>query len=146
MQCPKCNVPLRQTDPGEHGFVVLDTCEKCKGSWFDAGELNRLDDSVWTNVEEHAYHEVEGDHQSVACPKCDVPLTPLSPKDAEELIVDRCPSCDGFWLDAGELDRIADLASHIDAKLESEATVYRQPEDWSLLKWTIYQYKTFVFK
>ncbi len=104
MQCPMCNVALRQTDLGEHGFVVLDTCEKCKGTWFDQGELNRLDESVWTNIEERAFHEVEGDHQSVACPKCSVPLTPLSPADAPELIVDRCSSCQGFWLDGGELE------------------------------------------
>ena len=143
MQCPVCNVALRQTDLGEHRFVVLDKCETCKGTWFDEGELDRLDESVWTNIEEHTFHEVEGDHQSVACPKCSVPLTPLSPTDAQDLIVDRCSSCNGFWLDGGELDRIVDIAGHVDAELLSKVTVYQRPADWSWLKWIVYKYKTF---
>lgn len=143
MQCPKCSVALRQTDLGEYGFVILDTCAKCKGAWFDQGELNRLDESVWTNMEEHTFHEVEGDHHAAVCPKCNVPLTPLSPADAQDLIVDRCSSCNGFWLDGGELDRIIDIANRVDAELERTSTVYQRPADWSLLKWMVYKYKTF---
>jgi len=143
MQCPVCKVALRQTDLGEHGFVLLDTCETCKGTWFDQGELNRLDESVWVNVEEHTFHEVEGDHKPVTCPKCSVPLTPLSPADAPDLIVDRCSSCDGFWLDSGELDRIIDMADDTRSKLLSKATVYQRPRDWSWLRWMVYKLKTF---
>ena len=68
---------------------------------------------------------------------------PLSPADAQDLIVDRCSSCNGFWLDSGELDRIVDIAGNVDAELLSKATVYQRPPDWSWLKWMVYKYKTF---
>ncbi len=122
MQCPRCNVVLRQTHLREHGTMVLDTCETCNGAWFDQGELDRLDGSVWTNMEDHEFDGAEGDHPSVDCPKCSVPLTPLSPRGAQDLVVDRCSSCNGFWLDLGELDRIIDLAGAVDADFFNETT------------------------
>lgn len=37
---------------------------------------------------------------------CPVDGTLLEKKCDDELIIDRCPKCDGIWLDAGELDII----------------------------------------
>ena len=122
-------------------FIVLEVCPTCNGAWFDKDELNRLDGSIWTNVEEHAFHAVQGDHEGATCPKCDVPLEPLSPADAADLIVDRCRSCDGFWLDKGELDRITDIADKEDTKLHAKMVHIQRPHDWSWLKWTVYSFK-----
>ena len=110
MICPVCRVDLKSSDLGEYGFVIIDVCPTCQGSWFDKGELDRLDESVWTDVEKAEFDNVGSDHKSVRCPKCDVELEPLSPTDAKTLIVDRCPSCLGFWLDRGELDRVREVA------------------------------------
>lgn len=40
------------------------------------------------------------------CPKCGMDLIQIDYKGIE---VDKCGGCDGIWLDAGELDRVADM-------------------------------------
>jgi hypothetical protein len=37
------------------------------------------------------------------CPKCGMELIMIKFRDVE---VDECPSCKGFWLDAGEVEKI----------------------------------------
>lgn len=37
------------------------------------------------------------------CPKCGMELIEIKYKEVE---VDECPSCKGFWLDAGELQKL----------------------------------------
>ena len=143
MLCPVCRIDLRQTDLGEHGLVVLDVCPECEGAWFDKGELDRLDEAIWVNVEERSFHEVEGDHKGAECPKCSVSLDPISPDDEQRLIVDRCPSCKGFWLDRGELERVAEVAGRVQAELSQRATLVQKPADWSLLRWWAYNLKAY---
>jgi hypothetical protein len=36
LKCPRCSTPLTER---EFNNVKLDACQKCKGAWFDAGEL-----------------------------------------------------------------------------------------------------------
>ncbi len=43
--CPKCEVPLVAIDYGETG-VVVDFCTQCRGAWLDAGELEKIIDSL----------------------------------------------------------------------------------------------------
>ncbi len=47
------------------------------------------------------------------CPKCNVKLKPDFYEgveiDYKGIAVDKCSSCDGVWLDAGELEAIAQL-------------------------------------
>lgn len=40
------------------------------------------------------------------CPKCGMQLTEI---DYRNIKVDKCFSCEGIWLDAGELEQIASL-------------------------------------
>lgn len=147
MQCPKCQVELKQTDLGEYGLVILDVCEKCKGAWFDKGELDRLDESVWTNVEEHEFHEVAGDHPTATCPKCEAALSPVSPADEFDLIIDRCLACGGFWLDAGELDRMITVAGDADSELLKQGVdiTGEKPPEWSWIRWKVHLFKKCYF-
>ena len=39
MQCPRCDGTLKEVMI-EH--VAIDTCDKCAGTWLDAGELEQL--------------------------------------------------------------------------------------------------------
>lgn len=144
MKCLKCDVDLKTSDLGEYGFVIIDVCPKCQGAWFDKGELDRLDDSVWTNVEEIDFEQVSSDHKDIQCPKCQEKLDPISPRDAKELIVDRCPSCQGFWLDKGELDQMREVANEQDSKMN--LIHLQRPTDWSPVRWSIYCFKEYYFK
>ena len=49
----------------------------------------------------------------VTCPNCGEACEPLSPKDVPECIIDRCPSCEGFWLDKDELDELRDVVTSV---------------------------------
>jgi len=110
MKCPACSHELMEF---VIGGVTVDACEGgCAGIWFDAFELQRVDDQ----------HEVAGDKvlhlqrdprlvvdhtRKRDCPRCDgVKLKRqfFSPK--LRLEVDHCPHCAGYWLDAGELEKI----------------------------------------
>jgi hypothetical protein len=71
--------------------------------------VDRLDESVWANVDEIEFRKMGGDHECLSCPKCRVGMVPMSPFDATDLVVDRCPLCEGFWLDSGELEKMHDV-------------------------------------
>lgn len=40
------------------------------------------------------------------CPKCGMSLIEI---DYKTIKVDKCSACDGVWLDAGELERVAEM-------------------------------------
>lgn len=144
MKCPNCSEDLKRTDFGEHGFVILDVCSRCNGTWFDKGELDRLDESIWVNVEgDLEFRHSETGRNASKCPACDASLEPLSPKDQPELIVDRCTGCEGFWLDSGELEKIQNIAEKMDQATLDKMTHFKKPADWSMLRWLVYCYKTF---
>lgn len=144
MKCPKCNVDLRTSAPGEFGFVTLDICPDCDGIWFDKGELDRIDDSVWVDIENDiTYREAEGGHKELSCPRCAHDLQPLSPLDMPALIIDRCSSCYGFWLDAGELEQMRDQVDHEHSKIWAEQPKWKKPNDWSWFRYAVYCFKTF---
>jgi Zn-finger nucleic acid-binding protein len=110
MDCPACSKALTEIQVGS---VKLDACEGgCGGIWFDAFEVQR----------------VEKEHQSVGdslvkvardpalrvdfslkrrCPRCDdIKLKRHFFSARKEVEVDQCPNCGGYWLDAGELEKV----------------------------------------
>jgi Zn-finger nucleic acid-binding protein len=65
-------------------------------------------------------------------------MLPLSPIDAKDLAVDRCPLCEGFWLDSGELEKMQDVADIPDQEGSLDVIHDQRPSDWSHLRWIIY--------
>jgi len=112
MKCPACFNQLSQMTVGS---VTVDVCRGgCGGIWFDAFELQRVDEpqesaGQWLlNIERDPSIHVDTVRKR-DCPKCDgVKLKRhfFSPKRKVE--VDQCPGCGGYWLDAGELEKIRD--------------------------------------
>lgn len=110
MKCPAC---FHELTPFTIGGVTVDACEGgCAGIWFDAFELQRLDEQ----------HEVAGnkvlhlqrnpalmvDHvRKRDCPRCaGMKLKRHFFSAKKHVEVDYCPGCGGYWLDAGELEKI----------------------------------------
>lgn len=144
MKCPRCDVELKATEPGKPAFITLDICPDCNGAWFDKGELDRLDESVWVDAEQEIeMREAAGNHAGLKCPSCAAMLQAISPVDADELIVDRCSGCAGLWLDDGELEKMRDVVDLKHAELRESAVRFKRPPDWSHLRWLVYCYKTF---
>jgi hypothetical protein len=50
------------------------------------------------------------------CPKCGMHLVEI---DYKGIAVDKCTSCEGIWLDSGELERVSKLEKGIMKKLFS---------------------------
>jgi hypothetical protein len=47
------------------------------------------------------------------CPKCGMQLVEI---DFRNIKIDRCSTCDGVWLDAGELEAVSELDKSVIGK------------------------------
>ena len=110
MKCPACYSELRSVQIGK---LTVDICaDGCGGIWFDAFELQQVDEA----------HEVAGERllefesgrriqvdarRKRACPRCDeVKLKRRFFSPRRQIEIDECPGCGGCWLDADELGKI----------------------------------------
>lgn len=110
MKCPSCFNPLT---PVTVGAVTVDVCQGgCGGIWFDAFELQKVDESEETagelllHIRKDATIDVDLQRKR-SCPRCDgikLKRRFFSPQRSVE--IDECPGCGGCWLDAGELEKI----------------------------------------
>ena len=112
--CPECGGGLHEVyAAANYGRVLLlDQCGSCGGVWFDRWELYFVTDKSIKDLEgidassfaaPVAPHPAKGQ-----CPRCEKELAIFSdnnlPKDA---LIERCPGCNGLWLNRGELGRYA---------------------------------------
>jgi uncharacterized protein len=112
VNCPACGHSL---SVHEVGGIVVDVCEGgCGGIWFDARELQRVDEAA-ESVDEGLLDvprdpAVAVDHGARrACPHCpDIVMMRHYFSVRREIEVDSCPSCGGYFLDHGELAAIRD--------------------------------------
>ena len=110
MKCPACFNELIES---RLGGVTVDACEGgCAGIWFDAFELQKVDEPHEVPAEELLNVRRDPDKQvdfnlRRACPRCDgVKLLRHFFSAKRQIEVDHCPGCGGYWLDAGELEKI----------------------------------------
>jgi Zn-finger nucleic acid-binding protein len=107
MRCPACFNELSQLKVGE---LVVDVCQGgCGGIWFDAFELQKVDE-VNESLGEPLLHIRRNERLTVdqsrkrECPRCTgVKLHRHFFSAKRRVEVDQCPNCGGYWLDAGEL-------------------------------------------
>ncbi len=109
MKCPACFNELKSL---QVGALVVDVCQGgCGGVWFDAFELQRVEQSAEGS---ELLLRIEKDDQVVVdparkreCPRCQgVKLHRHFFSARRRVQVDECPNCAGYWLDAGELAEI----------------------------------------
>jgi len=110
MNCPACDYVLTEM---ELGGVKVDVCHGgCGGIWFDAFELQRVDEQREVPTQ-HLLRIQRDPHRNLdlarkrACPRCDaIKLKRHFFSAKKQVEVDHCPNCAGYWLDAGELEKI----------------------------------------
>lgn len=110
MNCPRCKTVTR-TEQVKDLKVAFETdnCPDCGGMWFDGGELSQID-----RVIEPVYFEIRKipskntQMETLLCPSCNngQALDKGPHVRDKNVIIDRCPSCQGIWLDKGELEAI----------------------------------------
>jgi uncharacterized protein len=107
VKCPAC---FNELTKKQVGSVEVDVCQGgCGGIWFDAFELQHVDEEE-ERAGEHLV-EIERDESVVPdtsrkrlCPRCEgVKLMRHFFSAKRRIEVDQCPNCNGYWLDAGEL-------------------------------------------
>jgi Zn-finger nucleic acid-binding protein len=110
MKCPACFNELTEMQVGS---LVVDVCQRgCGGIWFDAFELERVDEENEV-AGEPLLHLTRDERLAVDmarkrdCPRCEgVRLHRHFFSAKRRVQVDQCPNCGGYWLDAGELAQI----------------------------------------
>ena len=114
MNCPVCNKGLNKL---RHAHIPYHLCSECLGIWVDAKLLTTL--AARVAVEEDIQPEkrldfkprpVEGNPDPGRirlCPSCSGLMKRFNYAYDSNIFLDRCPACDGLWLDGDEIRRIA---------------------------------------
>ena len=98
---------VQQLDASRYAQLSYDACEQCGSLWLDAGELDKLAFKVDGSIEFCSQEEDTTRLPTRKCPRCiKVDLAPVKFLGLTDINLDRCPNCDGFWLDGGELNLV----------------------------------------
>jgi Zn-finger nucleic acid-binding protein len=128
MRCPR--------DPSQElvkliGDAEAYTCDRCGGMFFTKGELDRLAEPHEGSLE---YSSVDLDSFShpdrfgpASCPADGTAMKKVSFNIHTDIILDYCPTCGGFWLDQGELERINSEVRHL---VQADTEVPDPPMMW----------------
>ncbi len=103
MNCPHCH-EQSLVETMTKGGVLIDVCKTCKGIWLDRGEVFFFSAKPKELERMLAAEPAEPVPSSRDCPRCRLSLAEV-PFLRPDLKVDRCPECEGYWFDAGELDK-----------------------------------------
>lgn len=107
MKCPKCASALA---PVRVEGVEVDRCVGCHGIWFDARELERLREIPAAEAVDDGDPRVGrrfNDAPRAMCPRCRVPMIRMLDGQQRHVWLERCGTCGGTWLDAGEFRDLA---------------------------------------
>ncbi len=80
--------------------IMIDICPKCNGTWLDHGELRKLLKD--RKLTDYLTKEIGTQSKSeLVCPRCG---GLMDIEKADDVEVDVCLTCNGVWLDGGELE------------------------------------------
>lgn len=125
MKCPVCGKELTQVVAGE---ITVDACEEgCGGIWFDRFELQKVDapeepaGEILLEIQKKQGINVDTTKKK-RCPKCqNIIMMQHFYSVRRQVLVDECPKCGGFWLDAGELAKIRNqFSSEMEKEIVTE--------------------------
>jgi Zn-finger nucleic acid-binding protein len=124
MNCPKCNADL--VKKYYKGMIEVDSCPACRGMWLDFDELDKLEDVVFDDDAHKGSLVHFQSKTNFPCPQCGAGMEEFQYR-LYDLRLDTCfENGHGFWLDAGEDERVMTLmhqrAADIQRKLDAEAS------------------------
>jgi Zn-finger nucleic acid-binding protein len=111
--------------------VDYQACPQCDGGWFDLAEMEALEATAASGdalagTLEYAKHP--GD---LKCPSCGQTMQGFDFR-GENLHLDACESEHGYWLDAGEAEKVRELMrkrmQDLQRSARTDAAWYRQRE------------------
>lgn len=94
----------------------MDRCHSCDGVWLQKSELEAIQelperdyskDLQGVDVVALAYERARQSTKPVAsCPECEGSMYAEEYAYCSQILVDRCGTCGGIWLDSGELSAL----------------------------------------
>ena len=112
LTCPLCTLQMKEvTARATLGYsIVLDQCSRCGGIWCDRWELYPLTGAAADRLDpidrEALQQSAPIGATPLACPRCRARMQRLrDPSLSQDACIERCPNCDGMWLNRGELRR-----------------------------------------
>jgi Zn-finger nucleic acid-binding protein len=113
MKCPHCKTNTLESEVYEK--VEIDRCTKCDGVWLDEGELGKIvttKEMTFSSEQvraalAHTFAGLPEDKQdeSQLCPICSSTMKAVNYMSNSGIIIHRCPTNEGVWLDAKALDK-----------------------------------------
>jgi|GEM_PF-72528 len=110
MRCPKCRADMEQID---YEGTEVDRCTICNGLWFDAGEIDVLRDkqaAAAIDTGDAKTGKQNNALDSYQCPRCSGAMVKVVDPRQTHIWYETCSSCNGSYLDAGELRDLSTLA------------------------------------
>ena len=122
MTCPDCHAELKQVT---HKGVTFEECPRCRGRWFDRGQLRAAKDRADEDLRWLTFDPFEGgaDKQGVAaprvaaCPRCGVQMGAFQYRTSGVTIY-KCTARHGVWLGHGEFEAIV---RYLERMIDSES-------------------------
>jgi Zn-finger nucleic acid-binding protein len=118
LKCPRDRTRLGATR--EHD-IDIDRCPQCGGAWYDNDELALLESTIADDDDRRGMIDYAKRDSELACPVCDKPMRAFNYR-AYNLELDACTQEHGFWLDAGEANRVRDVMRERVAGLQRAGT------------------------
>ena len=113
MRCPACASETLQPATTAQG-VEVDRCTQCGGVWLDEGEIFNFTPDRLTLARALMQAKPNEKPSERLSPKTGKPMREV-PLLGGRLTLDACPDTRGFWLDAGELEKIGEIDRHLAA-------------------------------
>lgn len=92
--------------------ITLHKDPQTGGYWLRQGELESLTEAQETPVLEVHTGETMREHKGRFCPEDGTPLMEFEFEEHSGVRMDICPTCQGLWLDEGEITRLMEYLNN----------------------------------
>ncbi|MGD0037023.1 MAG: zf-TFIIB domain-containing protein, partial [Bacteroidota bacterium] len=124
MLCPKCSSELRKE---LYRGIEVDKCVQCQGMWLDLQELDQLEDEAFDVDRLKGTLLLTSVPTENKCPHCQSKLRQFEYRFTS-LILEYCENQHGYWLDAGEAERVLQLMKE---REKGELRIIKAEADWN---------------